>query len=542
MGVFKDKLFLEVWKFLLKQRDKSSLLSGINAPREGRHGVRAAWKDICDNRPAEGLKTKTGMRDVLYERPDLFVLTESKQHPVVSLADGALRLDPRDGLPAYGGGSGAPQPDLSMVGSTLPPVLADGEEPDMNGYWDEDEEGDADGAAGSSDLMQPMKAGRMASTLAGLESGQVASLASFLGVPAPEAKAKAAPKQEKKKEKVAVAAILPSSKWDFTFPNWNIRTNGYGDIVWTPQIAEEKLKAEKKEWALARALFNVVQAYGGGPVPMSQVGSHYSVQALKKEPAFKTMKLIEFCRVFPDVYELIPDQGGGSGFMCKLMPGAEAALPGDPSEAMADDFGNELAMKLPPFIQDPQTAREKMQCLRVEIIHSLANRGSKLPLPEIGQDPRVQKAKSQLSQFKKVIEFLKFFPMNFRITEFPHQVVELVSPDVDDESGVDRALRKEGFGWTPNIASSMSNRPSGSSRPAPLALENAPSSRRSPPRRDPPRGRSPRGRSPRGRSPRGRSRRRRSRSRSRRGGGGGGRDSGRDSGRDRDRRTLTTLD
>eukprot|EP00929_Paragymnodinium_shiwhaense_P006298 TRINITY_DN10949_c0_g2_i7.p1 TRINITY_DN10949_c0_g2~~TRINITY_DN10949_c0_g2_i7.p1 ORF type:complete len:551 (-),score=106.26 TRINITY_DN10949_c0_g2_i7:324-1976(-) len=550
MGVFKDKLFIEVWRFLLKQRDKSMLLSSLNAPREGRHDVRAAWKEICDNRPAEGLKAKTGMRDVLYDRPDLFNMSGPQQHPVVHLTELAISLDPRDGLPAYG----APEPDFSMVGSTLPPVLADGEEPDMAGGYFEDDEDDAGGVAGgaadSGGLAQPMKAGRLSSGLAGLQSDQMASLASFLGVggggggaPAePAAPTLTGPTTTKKvgkvKKEIELTAknILPSARWDFSFPNWNMRNNCYGDIVWTPAIGAEKHAAEKKEWALCRAVFKVIQLYGGGPVQMTQACSHYTVQAVKKEPSFKTMKMVDFCRLYPDVFELIPDSTGG-GFMAKLVPGAEEALPGDAADA-ANEEDDEMMKSLPKFIMDAETAHDKLQALRIEIIHSLANRGSKLQLTDIGQDPRVQKAKSLVTSQKKVTEYIRMFPMNFRISDAPPLDVELVSTDVTDTGPISAALRQPAFRDMPGMAKGGGGKGSYSSAPpSRLAL---PAPRRSPPRRSPPRRSPPRRREPsRGRRDRSRSRRRRerTRSRSRRGGGGGGRD--RD--RDRDRR-LSALD
>eukprot|EP00929_Paragymnodinium_shiwhaense_P006295 TRINITY_DN10949_c0_g2_i3.p1 TRINITY_DN10949_c0_g2~~TRINITY_DN10949_c0_g2_i3.p1 ORF type:complete len:431 (-),score=48.23 TRINITY_DN10949_c0_g2_i3:84-1265(-) len=361
------------------------------------------------------------------------------------------------------------------------------------------------------------------STSTGLGVDQMASLASFLGGGGgSEPKLTITKKIGKEKKELELTAknILPSAKWDFTFPNWSMRNNCYGDIVWTPQLGEEKRAAEKKEWALARAVFNVIQFYGGGPVQMTHACSHYSVQNVKKEPSFKSMKMVDFVRLYPDVFEVSPDPTGG-GFQAKLVPGAEAALPGDPADALTDE-GNEMMKSLPKFLLDPQTPADKIQALRIEIIHSLANRGSKLALTDIGQDPRVQQAKSKVSAQKKVTEFIRMFPANFSMTEFPTMEVELSSTDVSDQSAIPKALKSPAFRDTPGFyQGSGPLRTDRTGGPAPrFALPNAPAPRRSPPRRSPPRRSPPRGRSPRGRSPKGRrersrSRRRRERSRSR---------------------------
>eukprot|EP00929_Paragymnodinium_shiwhaense_P006292 TRINITY_DN10949_c0_g1_i1.p1 TRINITY_DN10949_c0_g1~~TRINITY_DN10949_c0_g1_i1.p1 ORF type:complete len:558 (-),score=88.63 TRINITY_DN10949_c0_g1_i1:134-1807(-) len=557
MGVFKDKLFLEVWKFLLKQRDKSSLLSGINAPREGRHGVRAAWKDICDNRPAEGLKTKTGMRDVLYDRPDLFNIFGPQQHASVQLTELALSVDPRDGLPAYA----SAEPEFE-IGSTLPPVIPEGagasfiDEPESG----DDDDGGSGAATSSGGLMKPLQVGRVSSGGAGLDSDQMAALASFLGDGEDEPKAE--PKvgiqttikkigKEKREIELTAKNILPSAKWDFDFPALNARTGQYGDIVWTPQLGEEKRNAEKKEWTMVKAVFDVIQLYGGGPVQMTQACSHYKVQAVKKEPPFKTMKMVDFCKLYPQVIEILPEENG-QGFLAKVVPGAKDHFPVDLD--LGEEHGSEIMSNLPKFILNAETPHDKIQALRIEIIHSLANRGSNLLLTDIGHDPRVQQAKREVSALKKVTEFIRMFPKNFRLTEAPPMTVELISTDIEDTSAISEALKTKSFRDTPMMAeyqasqrASGPGRGGGSGPPQRLALGNAPAPRRSPvrinaprrspPRRSPPRGRrepSRRRREPsRGRRERSRSRRRRERSRSR---------SRRDRNRDRDRKPLAVLE
>eukprot|EP00929_Paragymnodinium_shiwhaense_P006763 TRINITY_DN110723_c0_g1_i1.p1 TRINITY_DN110723_c0_g1~~TRINITY_DN110723_c0_g1_i1.p1 ORF type:complete len:550 (-),score=122.92 TRINITY_DN110723_c0_g1_i1:190-1839(-) len=541
MGQFKDKLFLEVWKFLLKQRGYQTLLSGLNAPRDGRAGVRAAWKELCNNRPAEGLRNKTGIRDVLMERPDLFVFGESKAHPCVELSELGKDANPSKGLPEFKDENWTYSYEVTSTGgggsSLLPPVLPEGQEPVMeDGVIMDDEEGGGAEAGGEALDAEVGEAVQTAFKVGRLSKGATTSLAAL--VTGQTQKPKPEPVLDPKN-------ILPSMKWDFGFPGWNMRLNQYNDIVWTPQVADEKMSVVKKEWSLCRALFRVIAAYGGGPVPMSQACSHYSVQELKKDPVFKAMKLIEFCKLYPAIFNLVPDQGGGVGYMVYNQPDGEQNLPGDAS--LEDQSVNELLSSLPPVINDPEYPRDKIQALRIELIHTLANRGSKLPLPEIGQDPRVQKAKGVVSQAKKIIEFIRAFPMNFLVTEVPQVQVELLSADVEDESPIDTMVAKEHRGLTPRIAARMAGQerkraemeangevpPNKGKGKGPKA--GRPMAGNSPPRRSPPRGRGGRSRSRRGgrsrdrrddrrdrsRDRRGGDRRGRSRSRSRRGGGGG---------------------
>jgi len=101
----------------------------------------------------------------------------------------------------------------------------------------------------------------------------------------------------------------------------------YMDIVWTPQLAMKQILDKAKDAALARAIFNACEVFGGQSVTLSQLGSDFNVSQLKKDPQFKNHKLIDIIRYHENVFEVVPDPAGTGGFVVRLHPGAEAALP-----------------------------------------------------------------------------------------------------------------------------------------------------------------------------------------------------------------------
>ncbi|CAK0907085.1 unnamed protein product, partial [Prorocentrum cordatum] len=96
-------------------------------------------------------------------------------------------------------------------------------------------------------------------------------------------------------------------------------------------------------------------------------------------------------------------------------------------------------------IKDPCTVREKVQALRIELIYALSRRGGKTAIQDLGQEPRVQKAKqgAQVGQ-KKLVDWLKLYPDNFALTcnDGAQMIVELASVDASDMSMIDRLLAR----------------------------------------------------------------------------------------------------
>uniref|UniRef100_A0A7S1RZZ4 HTH OST-type domain-containing protein n=1 Tax=Alexandrium catenella TaxID=2925 RepID=A0A7S1RZZ4_ALECA len=226
---------------------------------------------------------------------------------------------------------------------------------------------------------------------------------------------------------------------------WRAKGRGKGgyfsDLVWTPTIQAAREGEKKKETEMARALFNSLEMHhGGNSVTLSQIGSDFKVAQMKKDPMFKNIRLLDILRQYEDVFELTPD-GLTGGWTVKLQPGAQAALPD--AEAMLEQELRETDLALPDRIDNPAGPKEKMQALRVELLHALSRRGNRVPLQELGQEPRVQQRKQGLHQAKKLVDFIRLFPMNFRIVADDMQmIVETASPNVSDQSMIEQSIFK----------------------------------------------------------------------------------------------------
>merc|ERR1712183_483956 len=102
-----------------------------------------------------------------------------------------------------------------------------------------------------------------------------------------------------------------------------------------------------------------------------------------------------------------------------------------------------LSLYLPVRIEEPKNNRDRMQALRIELVHALSRRGSRVPLQELGQEPRVQQRKQGLHQAKKLIDFIRVFPANFNIVADDTQMmVELASTDVSDMGMIDGLINR----------------------------------------------------------------------------------------------------
>merc|ERR1719162_1018543 len=85
--------------------------------------------------------------------------------------------------------------------------------------------------------------------------------------------------------------------------------------------------------------------------------------------------------------------------------------------------------------------QQKMQALRIELMYAIARRGKVAAITDLGQE-----AKSCLPAAKKMIDYLKSFPMNFQVgtsvVNLQQTVmVELIGLDVSDTTMIDHILR-----------------------------------------------------------------------------------------------------
>jgi len=221
------------------------------------------------------------------------------------------------------------------------------------------------------------------------------------------------------------------------------RPGYYQDLVWTPELATQQACQRQKVAEMCRALFRALDQHGGQAVTLSTIGSDFKVAQLKKDPQFKNVKLVEIFKMFEDVFEVMPDEGGS--FKVRLQPGAQAALP-DVEQMMEQELQEEVGLALPDRIENPRTTKEKMQSLRIELLYALARRGRRVPLQELGQEPRVQQRKQGLGTARKLVDFVKIFPSNFRVIAeeglAQNMIVELASTDVKDQYMIDLAIVK----------------------------------------------------------------------------------------------------
>jgi len=225
---------------------------------------------------------------------------------------------------------------------------------------------------------------------------------------------------------------------------WRAKGRGkagyFQDLIWTPGVQLAREAEQKKESEMARALFNALEMHGGQSVTLSQIGSDFKVAQMKKDAMFKNVRLLDILRQYEDVFELIPDNITG-GWTVRLQPGAQAALPD--AEAMIEKEIKESDLMLPERIENPIGAKERMQALRIELLHALSRRGNRVPLQELGQEPRVQQRKQGLHQAKKLVDFIRLFPGNFRVVADDLQMlVETASTSVADMSMIDQSIIK----------------------------------------------------------------------------------------------------
>ncbi|CAK0877617.1 unnamed protein product [Prorocentrum cordatum] len=138
-------------------------------------------------------------------------------------------------------------------------------------------------------------------------------------------------------------------------PVWGGPNKGYYDLIWTPRVGAAKEREKRKEWAMARALYEAVDSYDGEIVAVGQLGSDFKVAQLKKDPQFTNEKLIDILKRYEEVFEVIVDST--RGHVARLQPGAQVALP-DAEEALAAAI-SEAELMLPEKMRYPQNPKDE---------------------------------------------------------------------------------------------------------------------------------------------------------------------------------------
>jgi len=459
MPQYKDAVFIEIWRHLKSLRTHQAHLSTLNSPASNGYGVRRAWGDLQANLREERMKKGVGMKAVIAERPDLFILSASETgHPVVGLTPAGQAANPDDGLDAVRQ-LAASMPALTAETPTTGAEAAGPSAEDMAAAEMQLLEGlgqqPGPAAGGASGLRPPLPTGAVTKALVDQAAAQTLT-----------ATAAAAAKSKDKKKTTGgggtTAAALTGG------PVWGGPNKGYYDLIWTPRVEAAKDRERRKEWAMVRALYEAVDSYDGELVTISQMGIDFKVAQLKKDPTFQNEKLGDILKRYEEVFEVIVDST--RGMLARLQPGAQVALP-DAEEALATAI-SEAELMLPERIRSPMNVKDRMQALRIEIVHALHRRGGHASPQDLGQEHRVQKYKANIAQAKKLIDFIKLFPSNFEITYDAQQQASLtlISFDVNDSSMIDMSIQRNNASFSSSgYGPQRNNRfTQGGGRPAPF--------------------------------------------------------------------------
>mmetsp|Transcript_67472 Transcript_67472/g.135479 ORF Transcript_67472/g.135479 Transcript_67472/m.135479 type:complete len:366 (-) Transcript_67472:62-1159(-) len=207
--------------------------------------------------------------------------------------------------------------------------------------------------------------------------------------------------------------------------------------VEVPPLSSLSMEDRQKAIQLCCALWEATQEYGDGKVTVSQLGSHFKVAAIKKEPCFNNMRLVDLIKRHVEIFELIPETGNVTGgWVVKLMPGAADHLP-DRTYARDVAAASQVDQGLPPRIEEPVGMDQMLQALRIEVLHACHKRGMQAMLHDLGQEPKILKHKNGPGlHSRKLLELIKIFPQNFSVEDKGNGnfSIELISLDVDDIS------------------------------------------------------------------------------------------------------------
>merc|ERR1712196_269371 len=292
---------LEVWKYLRLKKDSAAHLSKLNHPAEqGCVAIRSAWSDLQKHSQEERLKKGTNLKQVLNERPDLFRFASGGGAPLIILTQAAQDLSPEDGLPEY---------DETAVET-------EGDVPDVP--------------------VQPPAPKRQK-----LEQQTVA-----------HSQAKWAQWEPVWEPQIQIPRgrdWVLSSKWEPVFDKGR-----FYDIVWTPELAEQRAKDRRTEREMTKSLLEAIQNHPGCAVKVSTLGGDYKEAQLKKAPQFKNDKLKDILDRHADLFEV-------TGDTVTVKPGAEEAMLARDLAApdlLPIETGEADLTLLPDRIEDPANAFE----------------------------------------------------------------------------------------------------------------------------------------------------------------------------------------
>jgi len=469
MGRWKDAFYLEVWKHLLTRNNHPEPLSQLNAPTAGYYGIKNAWGDLQANAREERMKKATGLKVVLSDRPDLFQLTPNAAgHLCIQLTRAAQSFDPQEGVPAVSVvasiNQAAKDIEAALAGDAALAAMggATGSMSGIAAMGGGSSIDSAIAAMGGGSALAAMGGATMGGTTIG--GGDMGGFPPMMALPSDGSASPPAsvvdpllqmaelidgPRPDKHEwaelyaDPASAAAAKKKKAKTTTQPPPGMNKRGlYMDLVWTPTLAAVKEREERLEKEMARALLHAAEQYRGQDTAVSKLGFDFKVARIKKDNHFKNEKLLDILKRHPDVFELVPD--GQGGFNVLIQPGALGVLYTD-EELEAK---NKAEAMLPPKLENPYNIRERMQALRIEVIHALHHRGGASLVQELGQEPGVQQAKQTIAQAKKLQDFVKLFPHNFILHAVDSgSIIQLLSYDVADRSMIDQSVQQNiGFG------------------------------------------------------------------------------------------------
>jgi len=206
---------------------------------------------------------------------------------------------------------------------------------------------------------------------------------------------------------------------------------------------------------MARAFFSALLLCGakGQAVSISKLGSDVTVAQLRKDPEYRKYKLLDVVKEYPNVFKVSADACGNTNI--ELTDHAEVALPQRTAGESAPKGGGDVLPKaeqsqLPDKIEEPATASDKLQALRIEIVHALFKRDGKAEPQMLGQEPGVSKMRKNMPKKMTLLDLVRLFPANFTVAvdTIENKVfVYLDSMDVSDMSFVDDHLKSRGHGF-----------------------------------------------------------------------------------------------
>eukprot|EP00930_Biecheleria_cincta_P005570 TRINITY_DN10649_c0_g3_i1.p1 TRINITY_DN10649_c0_g3~~TRINITY_DN10649_c0_g3_i1.p1 ORF type:complete len:548 (+),score=119.65 TRINITY_DN10649_c0_g3_i1:75-1718(+) len=491
-----------VWRHLLSLPGNGTAISYLRQAAQAQPEVLQAWDELQKNLKSEGWKKATGVKMVLAARPDLFELTVNERgEPYVVLTEGAATIYPEDTDPdrILGLSPGCNQEVQDMEG--LPdnmeeqPILEEQttvegqpieedslEEQQLEEMHREIMEGltrpieeeevetthqePADIDAAGTSLEEVLQANGQETH----EDTDEAATPKARVVMAPGSKPPGPWSGANVMNQVPKAGGPwlpgrlehkrppeqqqgPAAKVQKGASKVKNKSGTRGPPTWTPELAAEqeqqRIDASKDEqnkrsrmvWCLYEALLNMLDV--GESASVSQLGADHKVAAIKQDPLFKNKKLLDIVRMYPAVFTVEPD--AKTGFKIGVANDAISALP-EADEEYAKEMAkrDELAKLLPVRILESEvvTPLDKMQALRIEIMHALHRRDGRCSIQELGQDAKLQYRKNSSVHGRSLKEFMAFFPSNFTLVTSEQEglMVEQGSYDVNDTSMMNRVL------------------------------------------------------------------------------------------------------